>query len=95
MGSYSSITTVVAIGFRPSQRCFGHFHSRVGIRIRCLRTEAVIVPGGFSFGDYLRCGAIAHSTDYARSEEFEKKAAKFEICNGFQILYESGLLPKL
>ena len=58
-------------------------------------TDLVVVPGGFSYGDYLRCGAIA-----ARSpvmEAVRKFAAGgglvLGVCNGFQILCESGLLP--
>ena len=57
--------------------------------------EAVIVPGGFSFGDYLRCGAIARFAPIM--EDLKKFAAQggniLGICNGFQILCESGLLP--
>jgi len=58
-------------------------------------TDLVVVPGGFSYGDYLRCGAIA-----ARSpvmDAVRNHAAKgglvLGVCNGFQILCESGLLP--
>ena len=58
-------------------------------------TDLVVVPGGFSYGDYLRCGAIA-----ARSpvmDAVRKFAADgglvLGVCNGFQILCESGLLP--
>jgi phosphoribosylformylglycinamidine synthase len=58
-------------------------------------TEAVIVPGGFSFGDYLRCGAIARFSPIMRGlKEFAAKGGQvLGICNGFQILCESGLLP--
>jgi phosphoribosylformylglycinamidine synthase len=57
--------------------------------------EAVILPGGFSYGDYLRCGAIAR---FAPVMETVVRAAKdglpvLGICNGFQILCESRLLP--
>ena len=58
-------------------------------------TDLVVLPGGFSYGDYLRCGAIA-----ARSPVMRAVAAHAEggglvlgICNGFQILCEAGLLP--
>jgi phosphoribosylformylglycinamidine synthase len=58
-------------------------------------TDLVVLPGGFSYGDYLRCGAIA-----ARAAIMEAVRAHAErgglvlgICNGFQILCESGLLP--
>jgi phosphoribosylformylglycinamidine synthase subunit PurQ / glutaminase len=57
--------------------------------------DAVILPGGFSYGDYLRCGAIAKFSPVMRS--IRKFAAEgglvLGICNGFQILVESGLLP--
>ncbi|MEZ5345736.1 MAG: phosphoribosylformylglycinamidine synthase subunit PurQ [Pyrinomonadaceae bacterium] len=57
--------------------------------------DAVIVPGGFSYGDYLRAGALAHFSPVM--EAVKKFAASgkfvFGICNGFQILCESGLLP--
>ena len=58
-------------------------------------TEAVIVPGGFSFGDYLRCGAIARFSPIMQDlKEFAEKGGQIlGICNGFQILCESGLLP--
>ena len=58
-------------------------------------TEAVIVPGGFSFGDYLRCGAIARFSPIMQDlKEFAEKGGQvLGICNGFQILCESGLLP--
>ena len=58
-------------------------------------TEAVIVPGGFSFGDYLRCGAIARfSPIMSDLKEFAGKGGQvLGICNGFQILCEAGLLP--
>ncbi len=58
-------------------------------------TQAIVLPGGFSYGDYLRCGAIA-----ARSPIMAEvvKAANsgmpvLGVCNGFQILIEAGLLP--
>ncbi len=57
--------------------------------------DCVIVPGGFSYGDYLRAGAIARFSPIMA--EVEKFAARgklvFGICNGFQILCEAGLLP--
>ena len=58
-------------------------------------TSLVIVPGGFSYGDYLRCGAIAaHSPIMAATKKFaEQGGAIVGICNGFQILTESRLLP--
>ncbi|MCW2591818.1 MAG: phosphoribosylformylglycinamidine synthase subunit [Mycobacterium sp.] len=57
--------------------------------------DAVIVPGGFSYGDYLRCGAIAKFAPVM--EEVVSAATKgmpvLGICNGFQVLCEAGLLP--
>ena len=57
--------------------------------------DAVVVPGGFSYGDYLRCGAIARFSP-ATAAVLEFAAAGglvLGICNGFQILCEAGLLP--
>ncbi|MGI2329494.1 phosphoribosylformylglycinamidine synthase subunit PurQ [Planococcus sp. YIM B11945] len=57
--------------------------------------DGVLLPGGFSYGDYLRCGAIAQSS--AVMDEVKKAAEAGKpvlgICNGFQILTEAGLLP--
>jgi phosphoribosylformylglycinamidine synthase I len=57
--------------------------------------DAVVVPGGFSYGDYLRCGAIARfSPATAAIVEFANDGGLvLGICNGFQILCEAGLLP--
>ncbi|MFL5959086.1 MAG: phosphoribosylformylglycinamidine synthase subunit PurQ [Gaiellaceae bacterium] len=57
--------------------------------------DAVVLPGGFSFGDYLRCGAIARfSPATAAVREFAAAGGLvLGICNGFQILCEAGLLP--
>jgi phosphoribosylformylglycinamidine synthase subunit PurQ / glutaminase len=57
--------------------------------------DAVILPGGFAYGDYLRTGAIARFSPVMRSvTEFAKKGGPvLGICNGFQILQEAGLLP--
>ncbi|HEX8722023.1 MAG TPA: phosphoribosylformylglycinamidine synthase subunit PurQ [Pyrinomonadaceae bacterium] len=57
--------------------------------------DAVIIPGGFSYGDYLRAGALAaHSPVMASVKEFAGRGGVvLGICNGFQILCESGLLP--
>jgi phosphoribosylformylglycinamidine synthase len=57
--------------------------------------DAVIVPGGFSYGDYLRCGAIARfSPVMAAVQDFARAGGLvLGICNGFQILCEAGLLP--
>jgi phosphoribosylformylglycinamidine synthase I len=57
--------------------------------------DAVVLPGGFSYGDYLRCGAIARFSPAMRavSEYAEAGGLVLGICNGFQILCEAGLLP--
>ena len=58
-------------------------------------TAAVVLPGGFSYGDYLRCGAIARSSPVMRAVvEFAADGGLvLGICNGFQVLTEAGLLP--
>jgi phosphoribosylformylglycinamidine synthase I len=58
-------------------------------------TDIVGVPGGFSFGDYLRCGAIAARSPVARAvmDHAERGGHVLGICNGFQVLVEMGLLP--
>lgn len=57
--------------------------------------DCIILPGGFSYGDYLRCGAIARFSPMMQSViEFARAGGKvFGVCNGFQILCESHLLP--
>jgi phosphoribosylformylglycinamidine synthase subunit PurQ / glutaminase len=57
--------------------------------------DAIILPGGFAFGDYLRTGAIARFSPVMKSvEKFAKNGGMvLGICNGFQILLEAGLLP--
>src|SRR3989442_14718221 len=57
--------------------------------------NAVILPGGFSYGDYLRCGAIARFAPVmAAVAEFARGGGPvLGICNGFQVLCEAGLLP--
>ena len=57
--------------------------------------DCVILPGGFSYGDYLRCGAIARFSPVMRSvvEFAQRGGLVWGICNGFQILCEAGLLP--
>lgn len=57
--------------------------------------DCIILPGGFSYGDYLRAGAIARFSPIMRSviEFAQRGGLVFGICNGFQILCEAGLLP--
>ncbi len=57
--------------------------------------DAIVLPGGFSYGDYLRCGAIARFSPIMQAVVNDAAAGKLVIgvCNGFQILCEAGLLP--
>ena len=57
--------------------------------------DLVAVPGGFSFGDYLRCGAIAAQSPVCRAviDHVHKGGYALGVCNGFQVLTETGLLP--
>ncbi|MCI5059115.1 MAG: phosphoribosylformylglycinamidine synthase subunit PurQ [Flavobacteriales bacterium] len=57
--------------------------------------DVIVLPGGFSFGDYLRSGAIARFTNIMPKvmEHAEKGGVVIGICNGFQVLCEAGLLP--
>jgi phosphoribosylformylglycinamidine synthase len=57
--------------------------------------DCIVLPGGFSYGDYLRCGAIARFSPMMQSViEFANKGGKvLGVCNGFQVLCEAGLLP--
>jgi phosphoribosylformylglycinamidine synthase subunit PurQ / glutaminase len=59
------------------------------------KVDLIVLPGGFAFGDYLRCGAIAaHSpVMYEVRQRADKGVPILGICNGFQVLTEAGLLP--
>ena len=58
------------------------------------KTDLIVIPGGFSYGDYLRCGAIAAKSKILNEviKEAKKGCPVLGICNGFQILIEAGLL---
>jgi phosphoribosylformylglycinamidine synthase I len=57
--------------------------------------DVIVIPGGFSYGDYLRCGAIARFSNVMKAVAEHAKQGKYVlgICNGFQVLTEAGLLP--
>ena len=57
--------------------------------------DVMVIPGGFSYGDYLRCGAIARFAPILQSIQDHAAQGKWVlgICNGFQVLTEVGLLP--
>src|SRR5437868_13956683 len=57
--------------------------------------DAIVLPGGFAYGDYLRCGAIARFSPIMRAVVSDARAGKLVLgtCNGFQVLCEAGLLP--
>ena len=59
------------------------------------KSDLIVLPGGFSYGDYLRCGSMASKSKIIRSViEFSNSGGLVVgICNGFQILIETGLLP--
>jgi phosphoribosylformylglycinamidine synthase len=57
--------------------------------------DLIVIPGGFSYGDYLRCGAIAARMPVMQAirEKADKGVKVMGVCNGFQILLEAGMLP--
>jgi phosphoribosylformylglycinamidine synthase subunit PurQ / glutaminase len=61
--------------------------------LRCY--DAIVLPGGFAYGDYLRCGAIARFSPVMKAVTNDARAGKLVLgtCNGFQVLCEAGLLP--
>jgi phosphoribosylformylglycinamidine synthase len=89
-GSLDDRDAVRAVGFMGGQGV-PLWHAEADLR----GVEAVILPGGFSYGDYLRCGAIARFAPVMdRVRAFaEAGGPVVGICNGFQILCEAGLLP--
>ncbi len=77
-------------------RVLGHSATLVWHKDNSLgAADAVIIPGGFSYGDYLRCGAIARFSPVMQAvQRFAAQGGLvLGICNGFQILCEAGLLP--
>ncbi|MFZ1772904.1 MAG: phosphoribosylformylglycinamidine synthase subunit PurQ [Rhizobiaceae bacterium] len=59
------------------------------------KVDLIVIPGGFSYGDYLRCGAIAARMPVMKAvaEQVARGVKVIGVCNGFQILVEAGLLP--
>jgi phosphoribosylformylglycinamidine synthase subunit PurQ / glutaminase len=83
----------VALAWR---RATGHEADRVWHREAALpETDLIILPGGFAYGDYLRCGAMAAHSPIMREVKAraERGTPVLGICNGFQILTEAGMLP--
>jgi phosphoribosylformylglycinamidine synthase len=76
-------------------RLLGHSPASSGWDASLGDTDCVIVPGGFSYGDYLRCGAIARFSPVMQAvKQFaDNGGLVLGICNGFQVLTEAGLLP--
>jgi phosphoribosylformylglycinamidine synthase I len=77
-------------------RTTGHEPLRVWHREAVLpKADLVVLPGGFAYGDYLRCGAIAAHSPIMREvrDHADKGTPVLGICNGFQILTEAGMLP--
>jgi len=78
------------------ERATGHQPARVWHRDATLpETDLIVLPGGFAYGDYLRCGAMAAHSPIMREvrHRADKGTPVLGICNGFQILPEAGLLP--
>ena len=90
-------------GSNCDQDCFASINGIDGLRAEfvwhketSLRDyDAIVLPGGFAYGDYLRCGAIARFSPIMRAVLNDARAGKLVLgtCNGFQILCEAGLLP--
>lgn len=68
------------------------WHQETALPADC---ELVVLPGGFSYGDYLRCGAIARFSPIMKAVKIfaKQQGLVLGICNGFQILCEAGMLP--
>ncbi len=78
-------------GRRSGGEAVGLWHADADLK----GVDAVVVPGGFSYGDYLRCGAIAKFAPVMKSVIGAAAGGMpvLGICNGFQVLCEAGLLP--
>lgn len=93
-GSNCDRDMMEALGYDLKQEVIQLWHKDKDIRM-FTKSDCIVLPGGFSYGDYLRCGAIARFSPMMQSViEFAGNGGKvLGICNGFQILCESGLLP--
>jgi phosphoribosylformylglycinamidine synthase len=90
-------------GSNCDQDCYGVLKNTFGIETEYVwhkeasveQFDLIVLPGGFSYGDYLRCGAIARFSPVMKSVAAEAERGKLVmgICNGFQILCEARLLP--
>ncbi|ENN91798.1 phosphoribosylformylglycinamidine synthase subunit PurQ [Bartonella schoenbuchensis] len=90
-------------GLNRDQDMIAALHHITGIQpLKIWQTETtipevdmIVIPGGFSYGDYLRCGAIGARMPIMQAvrEKAQKGVMIMGVCNGFQILLESGLLP--
>jgi len=90
-------------GSNCDQDCYHALHDVFGVETHYVwhketsveAFDLIVLPGGFSYGDYLRCGAIARFSPVMQSviAEAEKGKLVLGICNGFQILCEARLLP--
>jgi len=83
-----------ALTYELNQEVIMLWHKDKDLRMVSIE-DCIVLPGGFSYGDYLRCGAIARFSPMMQSViEFANAGGKvLGICNGFQILCESHLLP--
>lgn len=84
----SAARAVEGLGAEPTEAWHGDDALPAG-------TDAVLIPGGFSYGDHLRCGAIASRSHImgAVRRHAEEGGRVLGVCNGFQVLCEAGLLP--
>jgi len=91
-GSNCDHDCVYALGTVLKQKVDLVWHEKTGLPAG---TDCVVVPGGFSYGDYLRCGAVARFSPVMKAvfEHAHRGGMVWGICNGFQILAESHLVP--